>query len=229
LDSTFSGIECATGDAMLSWLLVSRKDSSDSDYSLRFEATCPSWQWRKQLLSILGRELIQINKVIKTARSVVSQYLRFFFLCGVSREILETWHEYHVGENISRGFWYFFWLLNSLQRGILVHKNSLASCQRYCHSVESRALTCPFKQSNLSASLEFECFVTVELTTQTYISLRETLFYPSCLLPTVTDTPSDSNSVNRSASLKRFSRIIFTINVLVDRIRNFKSNTSQND
>ena len=36
------------------------------------------------------------------------------------------------------------------QRGVLVHKNSLASCQR-CHSVEPRALTCPFKQSNLSA------------------------------------------------------------------------------
>jgi len=32
-----------------------------------------------------------------------------------------------------------------------VHKNSLASCQRYRHSVDSRALTCPFKQSNLSA------------------------------------------------------------------------------
>jgi len=27
----------------------------------------------------------------------------------------------------------------------LAHKNSLASCQRYRHSVESRALTCPFK------------------------------------------------------------------------------------
>jgi len=35
--------------------------------------------------------------------------------------------------------------------GVLVHKNSLASCQRCRHSVEPRALTCPFKQSNLSA------------------------------------------------------------------------------
>jgi len=34
---------------------------------------------------------------------------------------------------------------------ILVHKNSLVSCQRCRHSVESRDLTCPFKQSNLSA------------------------------------------------------------------------------
>ena len=41
-----------------------------------------------------------------------------------------------------------FWLLNS-RRGVLVHKNSLASYQRCSHSVEPRALTCPFKQSNL--------------------------------------------------------------------------------
>jgi len=35
--------------------------------------------------------------------------------------------------------------------------------------------------------------------------------------------------VNRSASLKRFSGIVFTINELVDRISNFKFNASQND
>jgi len=73
------------------------------------------------------------------------------------------------------------------------------ACQLYHHSIESRALTCPFKQSNL------ECLVTIDLTPHTYISLRETLFYPSCLLPTFTVTPSDSNYVNRSASLKHFS------------------------
>ena len=37
------------------------------------------------------------------------------------------------------------------KRGVLVHKNLLASCQRCCHSVAPRALTCPFKQSNVSA------------------------------------------------------------------------------
>jgi len=37
------------------------------------------------------------------------------------------------------------------KRGVLVHKNSLASCQWCRHSIEPRALTCPFKQSNLSA------------------------------------------------------------------------------
>ena len=37
------------------------------------------------------------------------------------------------------------------KRGVLVHKNSLASCQRCRHSVEPRTLTSSFKQSNLSA------------------------------------------------------------------------------
>jgi len=39
-----------------------------------------------------------------------------------------------------------------VHRCILAHKHSLASCQWYRHRAESRALTCPFKQSNLSAS-----------------------------------------------------------------------------
>jgi len=71
--------------------------------------------------------------------------------------------------------------------------------------------------------------VAVKVTPHTYIPLRETLFYEKLLLPTVTGTPSDSDYVSRSGSLKRFSGIIFTINELVDRIRHFKSNASQND
>jgi len=39
----------------------------------------------------------------------------------------------------------------SSKRGVLVHKNSLASCQRCRRSVEPRALTCPFKHSDLIA------------------------------------------------------------------------------
>jgi len=37
------------------------------------------------------------------------------------------------------------------ETSVLVHKNSLASYNWCSHSVEPRALTCPFKQSNLSA------------------------------------------------------------------------------
>jgi len=81
-----------------------------------------------------------------------------------------------------------------------------------------RALTCPFKKSYLSAWSPFS-----------YIPLRETQFYPCCLLPTVMVTPSDSNYVKWSAALKRFFWIMFTTNELVDRMRNFKSNASRND
>jgi len=49
------------------------------------------------------------------------------------------------------GDFFFLYLPPKEGRGILVHKNSLASYQRYCHSVDSCALTRPFKQSNLSA------------------------------------------------------------------------------
>jgi hypothetical protein len=48
-------------------------------------------------------------------------------------------------------------------------------------------------------------------------------------LLSVTVTPSDSNYFNRSASLKRVSSIIFTTKESVGRIRNIKSNASQND
>jgi len=37
------------------------------------------------------------------------------------------------------------------KKSVLGHKNSFASCQRCRDIVEPRALTCPFKQSNLSA------------------------------------------------------------------------------
>jgi len=43
------------------------------------------------------------------------------------------------------------------KRGVLLHKNSLASCHRCRHSVKPRALTCPFKQSNLSARPRQNC------------------------------------------------------------------------
>jgi len=113
------------------------------------------------------------------------------------------------------------------KRGILVHKTSLASlasCQRYRHSVESRALTCPFKQSNLSAwsLLSWQ-------PTHTYLWGRLCFVQVCCLLPNITVTPSDSSYVNRGAPLKCFSWIILTTNKLVNRIRNFESDSSQND
>jgi len=48
------------------------------------------------------------------------------------------------------------------KRDVLVHKNSLTSCQQCRHSVEPRALTCPFKQSNLSAWSRQNCRLEVK-------------------------------------------------------------------
>jgi len=100
---------------------------------------------------MFGPELIRINSLINTARSAVSKNPRFFFWRRQPRNF----------ENVTLvarqkvHFWDF--LATSLvaqlppKRGVLVHKNSLASYQRCSHSVEPRALTCPFGQSNLSA------------------------------------------------------------------------------
>ena len=57
------------------------------------------------------------------------------------------------------------------KRGALVHKNSLASCQRCRHSVELHALTCPFEQNNLNALSLLSGHPT-----NTYL-LRETLLW----------------------------------------------------
>jgi len=98
-------------------------------------------QWRKQFLRIFDPELIGINLFIKTA----PRNFENVTLVARRRE--------HF-----RGFLAIF-LVAQLppNRGVLVHKNSLASCQRYRHSVEPRALTCPFKQSNLSARSRQNC------------------------------------------------------------------------
>jgi len=60
-----------------------------------------------------------------------------------------------VSNASERAFPDFFWRFSGRwtpsKRGVLVLKNSFASCQRYRHSVEPCALKCNFKQSNLSA------------------------------------------------------------------------------
>jgi len=81
----------------------------------------------------------------RTARSAV-----FFFRCqprNLENVTLIVRRREHF-----RGFLAIF-LVAQLppKKAVLVHKNSLASCQRCRHSIEPRALTCPFKQSNLSA------------------------------------------------------------------------------
>jgi len=99
-------------------------------------------QWRKQLLKIFGPELIRINWFIKTVRSAVWRRPRNF-----KNVTLVARRRRHF-----RGFWAILWVAQLPQKkSVIVHKDSLASCQRCRHSVEPRALTCHFKQNNLSA------------------------------------------------------------------------------
>jgi len=104
----------------------------------------------EQLLRMFGPELIRPNEFVKTARSTVSKNPVFFF-CGVSRKMLKT-DISSASERAFPGFLAIFLVAQFPPKtGVLVHKNSLASYQRCSHSVEPRALTCPFKQSHLSA------------------------------------------------------------------------------
>jgi len=103
-----------------------------------------------------------------------------------------------VGESISGGFWRHFWLLNSLQKEVFLHKNSLASCQGCRHSVEPRALTCPFKHSDLIAWLLLSWH-------PTHKCLWERLCFcqACCLLSTVTVTPAETRIMSTEAHLSK--------------------------
>jgi len=107
---------------------------------------------KKQLLRMFGPELIRINELIKTARSVVSKNR------AECRRLRRQPRNFENVTLVARQRVHFrvflaIFLVAQLppKRGVLVHKNSLASYQRCSHSIEPRALTCPFKQNNLSA------------------------------------------------------------------------------
>jgi len=102
---------------------------------------------------MFGPELIRINELIKTARSAVSQNRasRDFFLRRQPRKFENV--TLVARRRVHFQVFLVVFLVAQLppKRGVLVYKNSLAFYQRCSHSVEPRALTCPFKQSNLSA------------------------------------------------------------------------------
>ena len=87
-----------------------------------------------------------------------------------------------------------FWSLNSLKkRGVVVHKNRLASCQLV--SSQRRAA-----HSDVSIQTEQpECLVTVKLTPHTYTNLTKTLGFFKVVLHR--HGHAESNYVNRSAFL----------------------------
>ena len=100
---------------------------------------------------------------------------------------------------IARAFPVFFGrfvlLLNSLQNRVFYDARIRLLLVNWCrHSVEPRALTCPFKQSNLVAWSLLSWH-----TTQTHLWGRRSVF-SKLLVSTVTVTPSHWDYVNRSAS-----------------------------
>jgi len=108
----------------------------------RNSATLPV---KKTTSQNVGPKLIRINKLIQTVRSAVSKNPpRFFFAASAAK----FWKRDTVARRREhfRGFLTIF-LVTQLpsKRVVLVHKISLASCQRCRHSVEPRALKCPFK------------------------------------------------------------------------------------
>ena len=68
-----------------------------------------------------------------------------------------------------------------------------------CHSVEPRALTCPFKQSNLSARSLLSSHPT-----HTYLWGRRCIIQVCCLLSTVTVTPSHDSNYTEALLLNGF-------------------------
>jgi len=159
----------------------------------------PSVAVKKQLLRTFGPEkILLIDQLFKTAQSVVWNNS---FFCGAlaAKFGLRKCDISSTSEREFPDFWVNFWLLNSLQRGVLVHKNSLASLSMLV-AASSHALW-----RVLSNKAIWECLVTAELTPHTYIVLRETLFCPVFLLALHRHGHAETWLwLYRSASLKRF-------------------------
>ena len=106
---------------------------------------------KKTILRVFGHDLIGFDSLINTARSAAAKTHGFFFLVQRQARNFENVTLVARRRKHLQGFLATL-LVAQLppKRGIFVHNNSLASCQWYRHIVESRALTCAFKQSNLS-------------------------------------------------------------------------------
>jgi len=138
-----------------------------------------------------------MNEWIKTARSAVSKNPRFFL-----RRQPRNFENTTLVARRRKHFWVFLAIFLVAQispkRGLLVHKNSLASCQRYRHSVEPRALTCPFKHSDLIAWSLLSGHPTHK-----YLWGRLCFVQACCLLSTVTVTPAENRIMSTEALLSK--------------------------
>ena len=94
-----------------------------------------------------GPELIHSVEP-REARFQKPRWVCFFFPASATK----FWKSGISGASGSLGlFGDVFGCSTPSKSSVLLHKNSLVSCQWRRHSVEPRALTCPFKQSNMSA------------------------------------------------------------------------------
>ena len=149
-------------------------------------------------------ELIRINWLmnwfIKTARSVVSKKCaeRGFFLRRQPRHFENTTLVARRREHFRVFLAIFLVAQLSPKRGVLVHKNSLASCQRCRHSVEPRALTCPFKNSDLISGSLLSLHPTHK-----YLWGRLCFVQACCLLSTVAVTPAETRIMSTEALLAK--------------------------
>jgi len=128
-----------------------------------------------------------------------------FFLCGANREILKTWQYYRVGESTSGVFWRFFLLLNSLK------KRRCFNTQEFTRFLSTGVVSASSHAlwrvlSNNVIWVLGHCWVDIP---HIHNSEWDSLFFQSCLLSTITVTPSDPDYVNRNPSLQRF-RLIHT-------------------
>jgi len=84
------------------------------------------------------------------------------------------------------------------KKGVLVLKNSLASCQRCLYSVEPRALMCPVKHSDLIAWSLLSWHPT-----RKYLWGRLCFVQACCLLSTVTGTPAETRIMSTEVLLSK--------------------------
>ena len=101
-----------------------------------------------------------------------------------------------ASERVFPGFvGHFFGCSIPSKRGVSVHKNSLAFCQRCRQSVEPRALMCPFKQRNLSAWSRCFQYTILELKWCCAICISKDLIWPSVCYLTLSSLPLGTNCV----------------------------------
>jgi len=110
--------------------------------------------------------------------------------------------KHDISSASGRAFWGFLAIFLVAQlspkRGVLVQKDSLASCQRCRHSVEPRALSCPFKHSDLIAWSLLSWHPTHK-----YLWGRLCFVQACCLLSTITVTPAETRIMSTEALLSK--------------------------